>query len=516
MRNQPKSAILLLSVIVLITALIYLPSFDLPMRKGAINNATFPLTFGLVHNVPAFIFQIENPLSLGFIRPVSHFLLYLDFLISGCNPFGMRITHLLMHIGNLFGVYFLGVLLFRDYRWAIIAAALFAFHPNAIEAVVATLPQDLLSGFFFLWGLWGWGNYLLKKNRRKVYLAITLASLALGLLSKELFLVFPAAAFILHYFVVLEGRLPKFTFRSFKWGYLSQVVVLICYWIYRLSVLGGVGGYMGAKHFLPSLYMIPNSIRVVNGAFYIDRALGPLKLDNPLWIIATVSALTITLFGLIPRRRGSHGWMTVFAFLFMFLSAAATLNFRWLGWWYIYVPLAGFSLGIAGLLREYSDKVQKPIPVFISAGGLTVLLIVLTVFNLDEFGRRWDPKLKMYRKVGEILTQQSKKEIFLWRKHTGALMRFDLYGKPVLDPQTQALWADNKIKALYIADSCEGDLIVGYNIVPPYVLRPTPNDPLYRLTYQKLEPTLTPLDYDLFQREISGMLRLRNAKRKNK
>ncbi len=515
MRSKTTYHLFLLVVIVLFTAIIYLPSFDLPIKKGAINNSTFPLTFGLVHNVPAFIFQIENPLSLGFIRPVSHLLLYIDFLISGYQPFGLRLTHLLLHIGNIVGVYFFGVLLFRERRWALLAAALFAFHPNAVEAIVATLPQDLLAGFFFLWGLWAWGNYLTRPQERIRYLTIAAFSLALGLLSKELLLLFPLAAVCLQFAFFMERRLSKFTLRPYFWGYLMQAVVIIGYWIYRVNVLGGVGGYMGAKHFLPSLYMIPNSVRLVNGAFYVERKLGALDLHNPLWIAGTAIALLITLSGLIPRRRGSRGWATVFAFLFMFIAAAATLNFRWLGWWYVYVPLAGVSLGIAGLLREVNMKIKKPKMIFTVAGGMVVLLACLTIANLGDLMHRWDPKFRMYRKVGEILARQSEPAVFIWRNRTGALMRFNLYDEPILDPQTRALWGDNRIKVVCIEDAGGGDILVGYNIVPPYTLRPDPTDPLYRLRYQDGEPTLTPLEYNILQREIRRKQQMREAGRRD-
>ena len=317
-----KTASWLLLLIIIITVVLYLPTFDWPVKKGILNEFSYPLSFSLVENTFAFICQIENPYSMGFVRPMSHLFLYIDFLISGYNPFGVRLTHLLLHIGNLLAVYALARLLLRKSGWAVLAAALFAFHPNAREAVISTLPQDLLATLGFLWGIWFWGKYLLESPKRPQWLLLTLVALSFGILSKELLLVFPILAFALQIAFRMEGRIEKLELNKLWWTYALQFAVLGGYWIYRLSVLGGVGGYMGAGHFSFNSEMIRNAVRVVNGAFFIESSVEAAQFNNVGWLLGTSLGGIVTLLGLRPRKMGSIGWATAFAFVFMFLSAA--------------------------------------------------------------------------------------------------------------------------------------------------------------------------------------------------
>ncbi len=87
-------------------------------------------------------------------RPVMHFSFQMDRLIYGRNPAGFHLTNLLLHLGIV--LVFAGLVrsLLGSEVSALIAGALFVFHPVHSEAVSALLGRsDLLVGLFSLLGL---------------------------------------------------------------------------------------------------------------------------------------------------------------------------------------------------------------------------------------------------------------------------------------------------------------------------------------------------------------------------
>jgi hypothetical protein len=434
---------------------------------------------------------------------MSHLLLYIDFLISGYNPFGVRLTHLLLHIGNLLAVYALAKLFFKKSAWAVLAAALFALHPNAREAVISTLPQDLLATLGFLWGLWFWGKYLLDPSKRVQWLALSLAALAFGILSKELLLIFPVLAFALQVAFRLEGRIEKLELNRLWWTYALQLVVLGVYWIYRLSLLGGVGGYKGAGHFSFTPEMIRNTVRVVNGSFFVESSVEAAQFSNLGWLLGTSIAGIITLLGLRPRKLGSAGWTTAFAFVFMFISAAAVLNFSWLGWWYIYLPLAGVAIGVTGLLREAVER-WPGLKQYCFASGmvLAIVLIPLTVNHIAALKENRALKERIYDLASAQVTPTNT-TVYIWQQEVQAFMRFDLHQDFNLPPETKTLYFENRFSVVHMADHPLGLVFVGYNIMPPFDMEFQPHDQFFSMRYKDNRPILESIEKEDLQRQLS-------------
>jgi len=126
-----------------------------------------------IKNIPSSFVHPEYLTSLGHkshYRPLVMISYTINYWIGGLNPAVYRITNLLFHIGTAF-LLFLTVeaILSRSgetrgltsYRFIALASALiFAVHPFNSEAVnYITARSSLMSGFFYLTGLYCWVRY---------------------------------------------------------------------------------------------------------------------------------------------------------------------------------------------------------------------------------------------------------------------------------------------------------------------------------------------------------------------
>ncbi len=507
MSSNRLTTLALLAVIVIV-AVLYLPSFDWPLEWGILHMTTFVLTFDLVDSVPELILEVENPHSQGFIRPVSHFAMYIDYLISDYRPLGKRVTQLLFHVMNALGVFALSRFLFQKNPWAVLAAAIFAFHPNSPNAVILTMPQDLLASLFCLWGLYFWGKSLLVKKWLNPWMILTLSSIALGILSKELLLIFPLLALSLHITLILIKRVKRVTFRYAWFGYVGQFVVLALYMIYRTNVLGGLGGYGASEHLAINIEIIRNLLRVMNGSFYVENNLVAAQLGNIKWLMGTLLAALVTILGLRPRKIGNPAWIAVFGFFYMFVASATVLNFKWFGWWYIYISLGGIAIGLVALLREAYEKFDWAKKLAVPCGlTIVVLLIMFKISHINDIARHVAPRNKMFNMASELLVDKPDANQYVLNARTKAVIRFNVFEKTGLSPVVDSLFAADRIKVAVMGDHPSGKVFTGFTLLPPYNVPESDANRYISLDYINGDPRFTPIDEETFRRILAETAR---------
>jgi len=116
----------------------------------------------------------------------------IDYSLWGINPFGYRLTNLLIHVGNAFLVYLFFRHLLRGRLWLALAGSLmFALHPVNVESVAwISERKSLLSLFLLLLSFLTYIRYLDGESKRGAY-AISLAIYFLSLLAKVSSVVMP-------------------------------------------------------------------------------------------------------------------------------------------------------------------------------------------------------------------------------------------------------------------------------------------------------------------------------------
>ena len=154
----------------------------------------------------------------GLYRPLTTLSYALNYRVLGNagEPFGYHVFNLTVHIANAILVYLLGLHLFRKFRLAILAAALWVLHPIATEVVTNIAGRaDGLSTMGVLGSLLLYIRSTQEPGKRKLrWLGAMMISLLVAVFSKESGIV--ALGLMVLYDLVY--RMPQELAWREKWG----------------------------------------------------------------------------------------------------------------------------------------------------------------------------------------------------------------------------------------------------------------------------------------------------------
>jgi hypothetical protein len=398
--------------IVIATLFVYRGIFDLWFT----DIDTFPLiTTGRVGSINDILDIVTSPLMQGqmpnalFYRPLASFTWGIDELIWGMNPLGYHLTDLCIHIANsLLLLFFLretyqrlspnGGEIIQSVSlndWvAFIAVLIFAIHPITMEVVPAIARRpDLMLGLFMLLMLRSLGQAL--HTNKKAYTVLAATYCFLGIASKDAAVVLPGIAVA---FVFCFSTGQTFTDRVKQCLALCWPLVLaaVIFMGLRTIVLGGMGGYAGARTFTEAAFQsIPPYLCGVFIAGNInacaDTALSKLVIG--------LAVITTSLILLCWRgRKAARGTtfdhlLRIFAFAVLSLlgffllhtSAGKAASLRTLytpliflsmvlGWALVLVPQAVFARGKLFNMRLIARLVH-------SAAGIMLLFIIFGILQ---------------------------------------------------------------------------------------------------------------------------------------
>jgi len=387
----------MIGLLVLVGAIIY--SFNLHNQlfwddaDWIVNNPTVHalgwdnIKFWFSHNTLAGIGMQSN-----YYRPFLFFTFAINYVISGVNPFSYHLFSNVIHIINGLLIFLLFSNVIKNKLVGFIAALLFLVHPIATEAVTYIAGRgDPLYVFFTLLGLWlfysaeskklGWpgvttsssGLIAGKKNLEVVtpgWLSwqkiVSLVVLVLGLLSREVAIVFPLLALIFSIAFLETGTFIRSILNSLKrtWPYFGVVFV---YGILRLTLLN----FNNTLNFYttPNIYSENLPVRLftfMHALFdYFGILFVPIKLhmersvpihlspfDWPVWAVILLSAGAIYgLYRLYKKDRGERTfrfWFFVFGWFFVALgpvSGITPINAQIYEHW-LYLPAVAIFLAV--------------------------------------------------------------------------------------------------------------------------------------------------------------------------
>ncbi len=322
-------------------------------------------------------FLRSNELSY---RPLVTLTYFLDYALWGYRPFGYHLQNLLWHTLAAAGVWLTALRLVGDRRTAFWAAALFAVHPIAGEAVnPPCFREDLMAGAFMLLGLLAHLRFRASSARASgLWLAPALLAYFAGMLSKEVAFVLPLWLLLAD----LREREPvsRTRFRAY-FGY--GMVAAVYLWLRFVAFAGPqdqVIGHIGGNLWISLL----TTSRIV--ATYIRLLVLPLGLSAHYAFLPSRSLLdTDVLLSLLLiafclgwawRRRHDHPVESGLVLAF-FVALAPVANIVPIvnpaAERYLYVPAIPFCLFAA----SWSVRRRVPRPVLVAAlvllGGLAAL-----------------------------------------------------------------------------------------------------------------------------------------------
>jgi tetratricopeptide (TPR) repeat protein len=122
-----------------------------------------------------------------------------DYQLGGLDPFIYHLTNLILHLGCVFLVYWVFLLLTRKSRVALFVSLLFAIHPVNVDSVAFVATRtNLLSTLFYLGALLCYSLYIEKSQMR--FLALSCLSFLLAAGAKSSAVILPLILLLWDYF----------------------------------------------------------------------------------------------------------------------------------------------------------------------------------------------------------------------------------------------------------------------------------------------------------------------------
>jgi len=320
---------------------------------------------------------------VGLMRPMLAFSFWLNFQLSGREPFSYHVINVLLHLANA-GLVFLILrrLLRQETRrdlLAALAAGLFLLHPLATESVAyAASRSETLTAFFMLAALWiftqrmeegvGWGTAIM---------AVALYGAAV--LSKEQAAVLPAVFLLTDYFFN-----PGLSFQGVRrnwriYGLLTVLAAAALAFVARVLIMSDTAGFRvkdlpwhdyfwtqcrAVWHYI-RLFALPYG-QNVDPEFAVSR--GPLSHGAIAGLIALAAVAAVTLWHRKRFPLAAYGLLVFLALLAptsSFIPIADPIAER-----RMYMPSVGLLLIVLEFVRRSTASRQAII--FLGVGVLSV------------------------------------------------------------------------------------------------------------------------------------------------
>jgi len=340
-------------------------------------------------------------------HPLTWLSLMLDHDLFGMNAARFHRTSVILH--GVAALVLFGAL-FRmtgDLWCSGLVAGLFGLHPLHVESVAwAAERKDVLSGLFWMLGLWGYARYAERPGLRRYWPVVLF--FVMGLLSKPMVVTFPFALLLLDYWPLqrLEGDFSR------KIGPLlyEKIPLMV------LSAVGSTITFLVQKdgEAVASLQHLSLADRLGNAAVscagYLVKMVWPFNLAVfyphpvtwPVWdvLAAVLLVLLTTVFVLLQSRRRPYlltGWFwylgTLVPVIGLVQVGAQAMADR-----YTYLPLIGIFLMVAWGLRELPVKRSVfPLVWGSIAGCVLAILAVLTQIQVGY----WRDSSVLFRRALE-------------------------------------------------------------------------------------------------------------------
>ena len=372
-----------LVAVLLVTALLLSPILSFPLVCDEYVLASLARSMGPQKMWHALTHAGED----HFYRPLADASVALDGLA------GWHLLSLALHLINTALVFLFSWRLFRSAAAALWAAAFFGIHGTRAESVAFLARFDQLATLFVLGGLLLFDQYL--ESRHRGLLAASCLVMLCGLLSKESAYVFPLLALWL-----LAWR------RQWTRDTLPFFAITAATFVYRWSLLGGIGGYTDRATGRPQILNIhvlallkALSLRLWGILYFpINWSQQP----EP-WLAASMAAGVLALFGLVLLAR--TGWRTAgFAVAFTLIASLPVAHMLLIGAdlrgaAHVYLPSVGFCL----LLGLAIDNV-RPAPL---SGAIGAALLVFQGAALHHNNLIWSRTAQLADRECRIIARES-------------------------------------------------------------------------------------------------------------
>lgn len=337
-------------------------------------------------------------------RPLATLSFALDFYLGGKDPWGYKLSNLVVHAANSILVFLLAIRLLglaqvagSTKSWMGLCVALaWAIHPLQVSTVMYVVQRmEMLSATFVLLALLA---YLRGRSRQLAgergwpWLLASLVLTGIGMLAKESAILAPGFALVAELTLLHFRAGSERTARLVRWGYTAGVaVVLLIYFAYVLPRYLGPDAYAGrtftlAERLLTQLRVLPMHLGQIllpaptNMSFYYDDYPKSTGLLAP-WTTLAGGLLLAALAGFAWIKRRTLPLVSL-GILWFFVAHSMTsnvINLEMVFEHRNYLAMLGVVIAIADLVRRMPMQDGPQLKVFavavvlVALGGLTVL-----------------------------------------------------------------------------------------------------------------------------------------------
>lgn len=373
--------------IIFITFLVYLNSLGNSFVWDDLNNIVNNKELeGPVKLTDVFLKPPKPPAQI-FYRPISYLTIIFDHRLWGGNPFGYHLTNFLFHLANVILIFYITARLTRSHLISFIPSLLFAIHPVHTEAITYISGRsDPICGFFIFSAF----LFYLKSldtigHRYLVYFGGTLSLFLLGLLSKEIAIIFPFSIFA--YECLYSNNHFKTRFRRV----MPFFAVLAAYLVFRYIFVGSFNSIID----LSKVFLVPQIF-----LYYLRLLIFPInlhmqhRLGGSTFIVTIPFILSILIFtGIIfislrfsQKRFMRFGLVWFLIGLLPFLGIIR-LNSDIAEHW-LYLSSFGFFLFLSGLFAQVR-LLNKKIT-------LSIVVLILSILTLQR-NAAWRDDISIYQ-----------------------------------------------------------------------------------------------------------------------
>jgi tetratricopeptide (TPR) repeat protein len=327
--------------------------------------------------------------KINFYRPLFLVWLRINMAVAGTEPWGWHLTTLLLHVLVTGLVYLVASAVLQDRLAALVAAAVFGFHPTHVESVAwisgvtEPLGTSLLLAAFLC--------YLRQRTRPamlSIWMALSLILFAAAMLSKETEVVLP---FLIILYELTVGRAS----RQPQWGVrlIPYFVVLAAYFGLRAAAMHGAPT-QGQASLHDVLLSLPWLACVYLKMLFWPAPQSPVYdfpyVNNALSARFFIALALITIgCGLVWLIRKRHSQLGTFLAGWFVLSLAPALGAFYLALKsesyhdrYLYLPSLALALAIAFFFHQL--RLRHGVVPGVAWGGTTLLLGAMALITYHE------------------------------------------------------------------------------------------------------------------------------------
>lgn len=307
----------------------------------------------------------------NYYRPLGYYMLRIDFLLAGLNPYFYHLVNIVLHGLNSTLIFFMVYLLLRGSLLISLSPALFFMvHPiNSVVCYWVTQIPELLCSFFVLLTIISYYNYLNLLPKKSFYLAFSLLFCLFAFGSKEQSTVLPLLILMCDIW-----HLPKHPIKNRIKRILPFFLLLGLFMLLRAFVLKGffLGGY-NVLHIFTTL------------SIAIKKLVFPVRiiLSHASYVYASgFSLIAISIFPILFKNKN-----VIFSLLWFFISILVLHNLPAFPSNNLYLQNIGFCLFVSFITEFYTKlffKKKQFLKTLALAGTIFILLSTYTMLTIKR------------------------------------------------------------------------------------------------------------------------------------